>query len=252
MLISKTHPSDVPAIYVFGITNGKAQLDRYEASEQNLEDQKKWEFIDSCTLSELTVSSKGDESYVGIAHDVDFIYKPDEFEHCYHVRLRVGEYEFQALCPVGNEWINWFTKQWVPRVAAGVGDGDDNIERFTAPTISSLIKRQRKVGGDFRPPMYAGSVQRSESPMSPRHGGFYGSVSPARAPKYDLLSTTQSPPGVRPTIMHNSAPELLPYHKGDMVKSMGPRRAPELNKSGDVAMALKANQYKSPGARSRP
>merc|ERR1719359_2281290 len=100
LLITKTHPSDVPAIFVFGIANGKAQCDRYEASEQHLEDQKKWEFIDSCTLTELTVTTRGNESIVGIAADVDFIYEPDEYEHTFHVRLRVGEYDFQALCPV--------------------------------------------------------------------------------------------------------------------------------------------------------
>jgi hypothetical protein len=143
VLISKTDPSDFATIFVFGLKGGKARLDRYETAETNLDHRPKWDFVDTCQLGDVVVSSQGDLTIVQVADGVEFVFEPRTLKQAYSANLHVGPMVFAAITCVGEQWIQWFSKKWVPCVAMGDPEESGMIERFAAPTISSLTKRQR-------------------------------------------------------------------------------------------------------------
>merc|ERR1719240_1896295 len=145
VLISKTDPADFATVFVFGLKGGKARLDRYETAETNLDSRPKWDFVDTCQLGEVLVSSQGDLTIVQIAEGVEFVFEPRTLKQAYSVNLHVGPMVFAAITCVGEAWIQWFSKKWVPCVAIGDPEESGMIERFATPTVSSLTKRQRGI-----------------------------------------------------------------------------------------------------------
>jgi len=145
VLITKTDPADFATVFVFGLKGGKARLDRYETAETNLDSRPKWDFVDTCQLGEVLVSSQGDLTIVQIAEGVEFVFEPRTLKQAYSANLHVGPMVFAAITCVGEAWIQWFSKKWVPCVAIGDPEESGMIERFAAPTVSSLTKRQRGI-----------------------------------------------------------------------------------------------------------
>jgi hypothetical protein len=143
VLISKTDPADFATVFVFGLKGGKARLDRYETAETNLDNRPKWDFVDTCQLGDVVVSSQGDLTIVQIAEGVEFVFEPRTLKQAYSANLHIGPMVFAAITCVGEQWIQWFSKKWVPSVAMGDPEESGMIERFAAPTISSLTKRNR-------------------------------------------------------------------------------------------------------------
>jgi hypothetical protein len=143
VLISKTDPADFATVFVFGLKGGKARLDRYETAETNLDHRPKWDFVDTCQLGDVVVSSQGDLTIVQIAEGVEFVFEPRTLKQAYSANLHIGPMVFAAITCVGEQWIQWFSKKWVPSVAMGDPEESGMIERFAAPTISSLTKRNR-------------------------------------------------------------------------------------------------------------
>lgn len=145
VLITKTDPADFATVFVFGLKGGKARLDRYETAETNLDSRPKWDFVDTCQLGEVLVSSQGDLTIVQIAEGVEFVFEPRTLKQAYSANLHVGPMVFAAITCVGEAWVQWFSKKWVPCVAIGDPEESGMIERFAAPTVSSLTKRQRGI-----------------------------------------------------------------------------------------------------------
>jgi len=145
VLITKTDPADFATVFVFGLKGGKARLDRYETAETNLDSRPKWDFVDTCQLGEVLVSSQGDLTIVQISEGVEFVFEPRTLKQAYSANLHVGPMVFAAITCVGESWIQWFSKKWVPCVAIGDPEESGMIERFAAPTVSSLTKRQRGI-----------------------------------------------------------------------------------------------------------
>jgi hypothetical protein len=143
VLISKTDPADFATVFVFGLKGGKARLDRYETAETNLDHRPKWDFVDTCQLGDVVVSSQGDLTIVQIAEGVEFVFEPRTLKQAYSANLHIGPMVFAAITCVGEQWVQWFSKKWVPSVAMGDPEESGMIERFAAPTISSLTKRNR-------------------------------------------------------------------------------------------------------------
>jgi len=244
VLITKSHPSDYASVFVFGLKAGKARLDRYETAETSLEQRQKWDFIDTCALGEVVVSAQGDLTQVKLADGVDFVFEPRSTKQAYSVSLHVGSHQFAAITPVGYAWISWFSKEWVPRVALGDPEEADIIERYAAPTIASLTKRQRHEVNRAASPGRSPAQHEASRPawkcgpapvVSP--DGKHRTSSPARSA--GVRNRPAESGRNRATILHNEAPEMAMYERGTMVGSNAPKRVPALNMSPDVAKALK-------------
>merc|ERR550537_1427872 len=255
IMVTKSHPSDFASVFVFGLKGGKARLDRYETAESNLENRHKWDFIDTCQLGEVVVAAQGDLTIVTLAEGVEFVFEPRTAKQAYAANLHVGPMVFAAITCLADAWITWFSKHWVPAVAIGDPEETGMLERFAAPTISSLTKRSRGVGKyvphSTRPgwtePMIM-SPRRSPSP-----GRKDASTLQRNYPNYQPYSPPpRKSPGpigpkphfdegskVRKCILSHRAPEMAMYNRGVMVDSRFPKRIPNLNMSPDVAMALK-------------
>jgi len=259
VLVTKSHSSDFCSVFVFGCKNGKARLDRYETAEANLEHRKKWDFIDTCELGAIAVEASGEATLVTVADQVQFIFEPRTAKQAYSANLRVGNIPFCAITCVGDSWIQWFSKQWVPAVAIGDPEEGGLIERFAAPTISSLTKRQRGIGKyvphsqrpgwkepQIAPPTPA--VMRHQSPSKATGGSNAYSFTPYSPPPRPSPGPIGPRPhldnggGVRKCITTSAAPELAMYNRGEMVESKFPKRVPNLNMSPDVAIALKPSR----------
>ena len=90
VLISKTDPADFATVFVFGLKGGKARLDRYETAETNLDNRPKWDFVDTCQLGDVVVSSQGDLTIVQIAEGVEFVFEPRTLKQAYSANLHIG------------------------------------------------------------------------------------------------------------------------------------------------------------------
>jgi hypothetical protein len=263
ILVTKSHPSDFASVFVFGLKGGTARLDRYECAEANLEHRNKWDYIDTCQLGEVAVSAQGPLTIVTLADGVEFCFEPRAHKRAFVANLHVGPMIFAAISLLGDDWIQWFSKSWVPALAIGNPNMETGmIERFAAPTISYLVKtvpafdqrvvqRQREFEGSpsRRSP-------RAASPTSPSPTRQMGSpvarptsphvVAPfspetrlSRGGPMGPKPTSGSRTRVRKCILTHSAPEMLLFNRGMMVESKFPKRVANLNMSSDVARALK-------------
>lgn len=264
ILITKSHPSDFASVFVFGLKNGTARLDRYECAEANLEYRHKWDFIDTCQLGEVVVAAQGSLTVVTLADGVEFCFEPQVAKQAFSANLHVGPIIFAAVTLVRDEWIQWFSKNWVPAVAIGNPEEVGMIERFAAPTISSLVKRanahsmepgvyvsHNRTATDKAPPV---SPPKMKSPARPQGGGQGGPASHEhaearfandayRAGTTGLLGPRpQSGPRVRNCILTHLAPEMALYNRGEMVESKFPKRVANLNMSPDIAHALRPDR----------
>lgn len=158
VLVTKTRPNDFATVFVFGVRDGKARFDRYETPETNTKAAPTWEYVDSCDIGEVAVTSRGNLTVVALAPDVEFVFEPRALKQAYSVNLHIGPMTFAAVTPVGDKWLKWFSKKWVP-CAAIRGQVEGGIqERFAAPTIASLSKRGKR---------QAASTPRDATPASP-------------------------------------------------------------------------------------
>jgi hypothetical protein len=263
IMVTKSHPSDFASVFVFGLKSGKARLDRYETAESNLENRHKWDFIDTCQLGEVVVAAQGDLTIVTLSDGVEFVFEPRTAKQAYAANIHVGPMVFATITNLGDAWITWFSKHWVPAVAVGDPEETGMIERFAAPTISSLTKRSRGSGkyvphsarpGWTEPMILSPPKGRSVSPGKSQ--GAYNTNLSRHYPGYSSYSPPPRPsPGpigpkphydegsrVRKCILSARAPEMAMYNRGEMVESRFPKRIPNLNMSPDVAMALKPDR----------
>jgi hypothetical protein len=255
ILITKSHPSDFASVFVFGLKNGTARLDRYECAEANLEYRHKWDFIDTCQLGEVVVAAQGSLTVVTLADGVEFCFEPQIAKQAFSANLHVGPIIFAAITLLRDEWIQWFSKHWVPAVAIGNPEESGMIERFAAPTISSLVKRanaqpmeghyvsHNRTGTDKAspPPISPPKIKSPPRPMPSPHahaggrgeqGGSTGLLGPRPT----------SGPKVRNCILTHLAPEMALYNRGEMVESKFPKRVANLNMSPDIALALRPDR----------
>jgi hypothetical protein len=265
ILITKSHPSDFASVFVFGLKNGTARLDRYECAEANLEYRHKWDFIDTCQLGEVVVAAQGSLTVVTLADGVEFCFEPQIAKQAFSANLHVGPIIFAAVTLLRDEWIQWFSKHWVPAVAIGNPEETGMIERFAAPTISSLVKRANAspMEGHYVTHNRTGTDKASPTPYSPPkikspsrppgtrpQGGGTHEHSEARFANdaYKQSGTgllgprPQSGPRVRNCILTHLAPEMALYNRGEMVESKFPKRVANLNMSPDIALALRPDR----------
>merc|ERR1719506_764782 len=252
ILITKSHPSDFASVFVFGLKNGTARLDRYECAEANLEYRHKWDFIDTCQLGEVVVAAQGSLTVVTLADGVEFCFEPQIAKQAFSANLHVGPNIFAAITLLRDEWIQWFSKHWVPAVAIGNPEESGMIERFAAPTISSLVKRAnaQPMEGHYVTHNRTGTDKASPPPVSPPKikspsrpltspkppgagGGGQGGSTGLLGPR------PTSGPRVRNCILTHLAPEMALYNRGEMVESKFPKRVANLNMSPDIALALR-------------
>jgi hypothetical protein len=260
ILVMKSHPSDFASVFVFGLKGGTARLDRYECAEANLEHRNKWDFIDTCQLGEVVVSAQGPLTIVSIAEGVEFCFEPRVAKRAFASNLHVGSMIFSAITLLGDEWIQWFSKSWVPALAIGNPNMETGmIERFAAPTISYLVKTvpafdqrvvqtQREVEANSptrrSPPASRSPARQAVSPeaRSPSKAGTVAAYSPeTRLSRGGPMGPKPSGNGsrVRKCILTHTAPEMVMYNRGTMVESKFPKRVANLNMSSEVARALK-------------
>merc|ERR550537_326931 len=72
IMVTKSHPSDFAAVFVFGLKGGKARLDRYETAQ-------------------------GDLTIVTLAEGVEFVFEPRTAKQAYAANLHVGPMVFAAI-----------------------------------------------------------------------------------------------------------------------------------------------------------
>jgi hypothetical protein len=142
------------------------------------------------------------------------------------------------------------------------------IERFAAPTISSLVKRagaqpmeggyvthQRtgtdksaapapmsppKIKSPTRPASASTAIRPAGAQQSPEHVAARFANDAYRQGSTGLLGPRpQSGPRVRNCILTHLAPEMALYNRGEMVESKFPKRVANLNMSPDIALALR-------------
>ena len=142
------------------------------------------------------------------------------------------------------------------------------IERFAAPTISSLVKRANahsmepgvyvshdrtatdkgsapvsppKIQSPARPP--SGSRPQSGAQTSHGHAeARFANDAYKPGPTGLLGPPPTSGPRVRNCILTHLAPEMTLYNRGEMVESKFPKRVANLNMSPDIAHALRPDR----------